>query len=86
MRTFFLGDVKITDSKAYLNNCIESYSRALHDFVGIHLIIKVWELVKGTCSSLDVSLIVNRDRCIKSPKSKRRTEQYREQIFGSLSS
>ena len=46
-KTFFLGVVKITDSKAYLDNCVQSYSRALHDMVGIHMIIKVWEIEKG---------------------------------------
>ena len=53
VRTFFLGDVEITDSKAYLDDCVESYSKALHDIVGIHMIIKVWEIVKGTCSCLE---------------------------------
>ena len=53
VRTFFLGDVEITDTKAYLDNCIESYSRALHDIVGIRMIIEVREIVKGTCSCLE---------------------------------
>jgi len=53
VKTFFLGDVEITDSKAYLDNCVESYSRALHDIVGIHMIIKVWEIVKGMYSCLE---------------------------------
>jgi len=49
VKTLFLGDVKITDSKAYLDNCVENYSRAIHDIVGVGMIIKVWELIKGTC-------------------------------------
>ena len=52
-KTFFLGDVEITDSKAYVDDCVQSYSRALHDIVGIHMIIKVWEIVKGTYSCLE---------------------------------
>ena len=53
VKTFFLGDVEITDSKAYLDNCVENYHRALSNIVGIRMIIKVWEIVKGTCSCLD---------------------------------
>jgi hypothetical protein len=50
VKTLFLGDVEITDSKVYLDNCVENYHRALSDIVGIRMIIKVWEIVKGTCS------------------------------------
>jgi hypothetical protein len=50
VRTFFLGDAEVIDSKAYLDTCIENYHRALSDIVGIRMIIKVWEIVKGTCS------------------------------------
>ena len=46
VKTFLLGDVKITDSKAYLNNSVENYHRTLSDIVGIRMIIKVWEIVK----------------------------------------
>jgi hypothetical protein len=53
VKTLFLGDEKIIDSKVYLDNCIENYSRALNDIVGIRMIIKVWEMVKGKCSCLE---------------------------------
>jgi hypothetical protein len=53
VKTLFLGDEQIIDSKAYLDNCIENYSRALNDIVGIRMIIKVWEMVKGMCSCLE---------------------------------
>jgi hypothetical protein len=47
IKTFFLGDVEITDSKAYLDKCVESYRSALNTIVGVRMIIKVWEIVKG---------------------------------------
>lgn len=47
MKTFFLGDVEITDSKAYLYECVVRYSRALNEIVGIRMIIEVREMVKG---------------------------------------
>ena len=50
MKTLFLGDVQITDSKVYLDSCVENYSRAIHDIVGVRMIIKVWEIVKGMCA------------------------------------
>ena len=50
VKTFVLGDPEVVDSKAYLDTCIENYHRALSDIVGIRMIIKVWEIVKGTCS------------------------------------
>jgi hypothetical protein len=53
VKTFFLGDVEITDSRIYLDICIEKYHRALSDIVGIRMIIKVWEAVKDIYSSLD---------------------------------
>lgn len=71
VKTFFIGDVEITDSKAYLDNCVESYHKALSDVVGVRMIIKVWEKVKGKGSRLKC-LIVNRAAYIKSPKSKKR--------------
>jgi hypothetical protein len=49
IKTFFLGDAKITDSKAYLDTCVENYRRALNDIVGIRMIMEVWEIVKGSC-------------------------------------
>ena len=52
-KSFFLGDVKITDSKAYLDNCVENYSRAIHDIVCVRMIIEVLELVKGIGSRLE---------------------------------
>jgi len=60
VKTFFLGDVEITDSRAYLDDCVGSYHRALSDIVGIRMIIKVWEIVKGMASCLEC-LIINRD-------------------------
>jgi hypothetical protein len=69
VKTFFLGDAQIIDSKAYLDNCVENYHRALSSIVGIHMIVKVWEIVKGICSCLEC-LIVNRHGYIKSSKSK----------------
>jgi len=50
VKTFFLGDAEIVDSKTYLDTCIENYRRAINDIVGIRMIIKVWEIVKGTSS------------------------------------
>jgi hypothetical protein len=47
VKTLFLGDVKVNDSKVYLDSCVENYSRAIHDIVGVRMIIKVWEIVKG---------------------------------------
>ena len=43
----------MTDSKADLDACVENYSRAIHDIVGVRMIIKVWETVKGMCSCLE---------------------------------
>ena len=72
-KTFFLGDVEITDSKTYLDNCVENYHRAVSNIVSAPMIIKVWEIVKGTCSCLKWGLIINRDCRIKYPKSERGT-------------
>jgi len=71
VKTFFVGDVEITDSKAYLGDCVESYHKALSEIVGVRMIIKVWEIVKGKGSCLEC-LIVNRDGYIKPSKSERR--------------
>ena len=46
VKNFFLGDVEITDSKAYLDNCIADYHRALGN-MGVRAIIEVREIVKG---------------------------------------
>lgn len=48
VKTLFLGDKEITDSKAYLDNCVDNYSRALTEIVGVRIVIKVWEMMKGT--------------------------------------
>jgi len=48
VKTFFLGDTKIVDSKADLDTCVDNYHKALSNIVGVHMIIKVWEIVKGT--------------------------------------
>jgi hypothetical protein len=48
VKTLLLGDLEITDSKAYLDTCVENYRRALSDIVVIRTIIKVEEIVKGT--------------------------------------
>jgi len=49
VKTLFLGDANVIDSKAHLDVSIENYHRAISDIVGIRMIIKVWEIVKGTC-------------------------------------
>ena len=48
VKTFFVGDAKIVDSKADLDTCIDNDHKALNNIVGIHMIIKVWEIVKST--------------------------------------
>jgi len=53
VKTIVLGDVEILDSKAYLQNCVESYHRVISQVVGNRMIIRVGEMVKGTCSSLE---------------------------------
>ena len=50
IKVFFTGDEKITDSKVYLEKCVDSYSRALSNIVGVRMLIKVWEMVKGVHS------------------------------------
>ena len=50
VKVFFIGDEKITDSKVYLEKCVDNYSRALANVVGVRSIIKVLEIVKGTFS------------------------------------
>lgn len=72
-KTFFVGDTDIVASKAFLDECIENYSRALRDMAGIPMIIEVREMVKGTYSVLKIRLITIRVGGIKSPKSKRWT-------------
>jgi hypothetical protein len=47
VKTFFAGDEKVTDSKVYLEKCVDSYGRALTNIVGVRSIIKVLEIVKG---------------------------------------
>jgi hypothetical protein len=47
IKTFFLGDAEIIDSKTCLDKCVENYRNALNTVVGIRMIIKVWEVVKG---------------------------------------
>lgn len=47
IKVFFAGDAKITDSKTYFDKCVANYSRAINDIVGVHTILKVWEVVKG---------------------------------------
>jgi len=48
VKVFFTGDEKITNSKVYLETCVERYSKALSNIVGMRMLIKVWEMVKGT--------------------------------------
>ena len=48
VKTFLLGDLKVTNSKAYLDTCVVNYSRALIDIIGVPMIIEVREIVKGT--------------------------------------
>lgn len=46
VKTFLVGDEKISDSKVYLQNAIENYTRALNTFhIGVS--INVLEVVKG---------------------------------------
>ena len=70
VKTFFLGDDEISDSKAYLAICVESYHRTLSG-VGVRMIIEVREIVKGILSCLKHELIVNRNCGIESPEPKR---------------
>jgi hypothetical protein len=69
IKTFFLGDVEITDSKTYLDKCVENYRSALNTIVGVRMIIKVWEAVKGI--SLIFHAQIERGGRIKYPKSER---------------
>ena len=70
MKTFFLGDVEITDSKTYLDGCVDDYRSVLNTVVGVRVIIKVWEVVKGNISLISI-LIVDRHGRVKYSKSKR---------------
>lgn len=70
VKTFFLGDDEINDSKAYLAICVENYHRTLSG-VGVRMIIEVREIVKGISSLLEHDLIVNRNCGIESPEPKR---------------
>ena len=47
LKVFFQGDETITDSKAYFEKCVDNYSRALSNIVGVRMLLKVYELVRG---------------------------------------
>jgi hypothetical protein len=46
LKVFFAGE-KVTDSKTYLEKCIDKYNKALSNVGTIHLIAKVSEIEKG---------------------------------------
>jgi hypothetical protein len=45
----------MTDSKTYFDKCVARYSDAINNIVGVHTILKVWEVVKGNlfCNAAD---------------------------------
>lgn len=47
VKVFFAGGEQITDSKVYLQTCVDNYSRALTNVVGIRVLIEVREMLKG---------------------------------------
>jgi hypothetical protein len=46
LRSFFVGE-RITDAKAYLERCATAYDKAIANVVGVRLLTKVWQVVKG---------------------------------------
>ena len=48
IKAFVQGQDHITGAKAYLERCVDNYSKALSNIVGIRMLIKVWEIVRGT--------------------------------------
>jgi hypothetical protein len=84
IKTFFLGDDKITDSKAYLEKSVDNYTRALSNIVGVRMIIKVWEIVKG--NKLSFGQEINRDRngCTKCSNPKRAKPRLQQNFMFSI--
>jgi len=52
LKVIFTGDEEITDSKTYLNSCVQAYSTALTSIMLVRTHIKVSDILKGTCIRL----------------------------------
>lgn len=47
IKAFVQGQDNITGARVYLERCVDDYSKALSNIVGIRMLIKVWEIVRG---------------------------------------